>query len=57
MAILVKYEGLPEAKVMLQYVLLIAADYSLMSAHQAAADTMVMWLVVLTNQSLIHILL
>jgi hypothetical protein len=57
MAILAVFEGLPEAKLMLQYVLLILADYSWMSAHQAAADTLVMWLEVLTSQLLIHILL
>ena len=50
-------EELPEAKVMLQYDLPTLADYSWISAHQAAADKMVMWLEALTNLSLIHILL
>jgi ABC-type uncharacterized transport system permease subunit len=57
MAILAMSEELPEAKVMLQYDLLTLADYSWMSAYQAAADKMVMWLEVLTSLSLIHILL
>jgi hypothetical protein len=57
MAILAMSEELPEAKVMLQYDLLTLADYSWMSAYQAVADKMVMWLEVLTSLSLIHILL
>lgn len=57
MAILAMSEELPEAKVMLQYDLPTLADYSWISAHQAAADKMVMWLEALTNLSLIHILL
>jgi hypothetical protein len=57
MAILAMSEGLREAKVRLQYDLPILAGYSGMSAHQAAADNMVMWLEVLTSPSLIRILL
>jgi hypothetical protein len=57
MAILAMSEELPEAKVMLQYDLPTLVDYSGKSAHQAAADKMVMWLEALTSPSLIHILL
>ena len=55
MAILAMSEELPEAKVMLQYDLPTLSVYSWMSAHQAAADKVVMWLEALTSLSLIHI--
>jgi hypothetical protein len=57
MVILVMFEGQPEAKEMLQNVLLIVPDYSWMTGDQAAGDTMVMRLTVLTIPSLLHILL
>jgi hypothetical protein len=57
MALLAMSEELPEAKVMLQYVLETLSDCSWKSAHQVAADMMVMWLKALISPPLIHILL
>jgi hypothetical protein len=57
MAILAMSEELPRAKVMLQYLLQTLSDCSWMSANQAAADMMVMWLKALISLPLIHILL
>jgi hypothetical protein len=57
MVILAMFEGQPEAKEMLPNILLIPPDYAWMTGDQAAGDTMVMWLIVLTIQSLLHTLL
>jgi hypothetical protein len=57
MVILAMFEGQPEAKEMLQNILLILPDYAWMTRDQVAGDTMAMQLRVLTIQSLLHILL
>jgi hypothetical protein len=57
MVILAMFEGQREAKEMLQNTLLICPDFAWMTGDQAAEDTMVRRLTVLTIQSLLHILL